>query len=80
MRADVARAMAEADAALGVVPTGTPAAGEGDAEVARLVEERTAARTARDFARADAIRGRLAELGVVIEDTPHGTVWHRRKP
>jgi cysteinyl-tRNA synthetase len=80
VRADVARAMAEADAALGVVPAGTPAAGEGDAEVARLVEERTAARAARDFARADALRGRLAELGVVIEDTPHGTVWHRRKP
>jgi cysteinyl-tRNA synthetase len=80
VRADVARAMAEADAALGVVPAGTPAAGEGDAEVARLVEERTVARAARDFARADALRGRLAELGVVIEDTPHGTVWHRRKP
>ena len=79
VRADVARAMAEADAALGVVPAGTPAAGEGDAEVARLVEERTAARAARDFARADALRGRLAELGVVIEDTPHGTVWHHRK-
>ena len=79
VRADVARAMAEADAALGVVPAGTPAAGEGDAEVARLVEERAAARAARDFARADALRGRLAELGVVIEDTPHGTVWHRRK-
>jgi len=80
VRDGLAQAIAEVDAALGVVPTVAPAAADGDAEVASLVEERTAARAARDFARADAIRARLAELGVVIEDTPHGTVWHRRKP
>ena len=80
VRDGLAQAIGEADAAIGVVPTVAPAAADGDAEVASLVEERTAARAARDFARADAIRARLAELGVVIEDTPHGTVWHRRKP
>jgi cysteinyl-tRNA synthetase len=80
VRDDLERAVAEVDAALGVVPTAAPAAADGDAEVAGLVEERTAARAARDFARADAIRARLAELGVAIEDTPHGTVWHRKKP
>jgi cysteinyl-tRNA synthetase len=78
VRAELERALAEADAALGVIPSCPAAAAEGDAEVASLVEERTAARAARDFARADAIRDRLAALGVVIEDTPHGTVWHRR--
>jgi cysteinyl-tRNA synthetase len=78
VRDDLEQAIAEVDAALGVVPTAAPAAADGDAEVARLVEERTAARAARDFARADAIRARLAELGVAIEDTPHGTVWHRK--
>ena len=57
-----------------------PAAAErgADEEIQRLVDERTAARGARDFARADELRDRLAEMGVVIEDTPHGTVWHRR--
>jgi len=80
VRGELAQAVAEADAALGVVPVAAPAAADADAEVAGLVNERTAARAARDFARADAIRARLADLGVAIEDTPHGTVWHRRKP
>jgi cysteinyl-tRNA synthetase len=49
-----------------------------DHEITRLVEERTAARAARDFARADEIRDQLSEMGIVIEDTPHGAVWHRK--
>jgi cysteinyl-tRNA synthetase len=78
VRGDLARAMAEADSVLGLLPAGASAAADGDAEIVGLVEERAAAREARDFARADAIRARLSELGVVIEDTPHGTVWHRK--
>jgi len=45
------------------------------AQVQRLLADRTAARAAKDFTRADAIRGELATLGVVAEDTPHGTEW-----
>ena len=71
--------MAEADSALGVFRGSGPGRPEADEEVQQLVDERNAARTARDFARADAIRDQLAEMGVVIEDTPHGTVWHRRR-
>ena len=41
-----------------------------------LVRERAAARKARDFARADAIRNSLAESGVALRDTPNGTEWH----
>ena len=46
--------------------------------VAGLIEARAAARRAADFTRADAIRDALAESGVVLEDGPDGTTWHRR--
>ena len=42
------------------------------------VAEREAARAARDFERADAIRAELAREGVDVEDTPHGPRLHRR--
>ena len=45
------------------------------ATVERLIAERAAARTAKDFARSDAIRGELAQLGVAVHDTPRGTEW-----
>ena len=44
-------------------------------EIDRLIEERLAARKARDFARADAIRDELKSWGVILEDTPQGTRW-----
>jgi cysteinyl-tRNA synthetase len=43
-----------------------------DAEILRLVEERQAARTAKDFTRADAIRDLLREKGITVQDTPQG--------
>ena len=49
-----------------------------DAEVNRLIEERNAARKARDFARSDAIRAQLAEAGIILEDTKDGIRWKRR--
>ncbi|RXR07105.1 cysteine--tRNA ligase [Pseudoxanthomonas composti] len=50
---------------------------EDDARIQALVDERAAAKAARDFARADAIRNQLAEQGIVLEDTAQGVRWKR---
>lgn len=44
-----------------------------------LLDERQAARKARDFKRADALRAQLREAGVEIEDTPQGVRWKYAK-
>jgi cysteinyl-tRNA synthetase len=46
-----------------------------DALVAGLLEERAAARADKDWARADAIRDRIAGAGIAVEDTPDGPTW-----
>ena len=48
-----------------------------DEEIEKLIEERQAARKAKDFARADAIRNELLEKGIVLEDTREGVEWKR---
>jgi len=49
-----------------------------DDEVEQLIEARGAARQGKDWAEADRIRDKLAELGIVLEDTPQGVKWHRK--
>lgn len=48
-----------------------------DADVEALIEERQAARKAKDFARADEIRDILAAQGIILEDTREGVKWKR---
>ena len=43
--------------------------------IAKMVEERNAARKAKDWKKADQIRNQLAEMDVAIEDRPEETVW-----
>ncbi|MCM1164585.1 MAG: cysteine--tRNA ligase [Lachnospiraceae bacterium] len=44
------------------------------AEIAALIEERKAARKAKDFAKADALRDRITQMGYIVEETRQGTV------
>jgi cysteinyl-tRNA synthetase len=65
---------------LGLLPRTAEAWFRGDGNVAWIedaIARRLAARKARDFATADAIRAELAAQGIVLEDTPQGTTWRR---
>ena len=47
--------------------------GDVPAEVLALVEERTAARKAKDFAKADELRDKITALGYAVKETRQGT-------
>jgi cysteinyl-tRNA synthetase len=49
-----------------------------DGEVEALIEQRNAARKARDFKRSDAIRDQLTTAGILLEDTKDGVRWKRK--
>ena len=48
-----------------------------DSDIEKLIEERQAARKAKNFARADEIRDQLAAQGILLEDTREGVKWKR---
>ena len=48
-----------------------------DEEIEALIQERQAARKAKNFARADEIRNQLLEQGIILEDTREGVKWKR---
>jgi cysteinyl-tRNA synthetase len=73
---------------LGLDPLAEPWASRGadgdlreviDALVKAALAERQAARDRRDYAAADAIRDRLRDAGVLIEDTPEGPRWELKR-
>ena len=48
-----------------------------DEDIEKLIEERQAARKAKDFKRADEIRDQLQEMGIILKDTREGVTWKR---
>jgi cysteinyl-tRNA synthetase len=67
-------ALRDLDRVLGVLPD---ASDELEPAVAALLDERAAARDARDFAASDRLRDELAAHGVTVEDTRDGQRWRR---
>ncbi len=73
-----AAALRDLDRVLGVMEPDEAAGGDTpSAAITTLLEERIAARSARDWARSDALRDELATLGIVVEDTRDGQRWKR---
>ena len=56
-------------------------AGSNDVEIIQieaLIKQRNEARTAKDWATADAARNALSAMGIVLEDGPNGTTWRKQ--
>jgi cysteinyl-tRNA synthetase len=84
LRADNKLSASERDAALELIRRFDTVlgfeieSGSLDKQVEDLIERRTAARESKDFAEADRIRDQLAEMGIVLEDTPQGVKWKKK--
>lgn len=65
------------DAVLGLLPEKQEAEVL-DEQIEQLIVERTEARAAKNWARADEIRDLLNEMNIVLEDTPQGIRWRRK--
>jgi cysteinyl-tRNA synthetase len=68
---------------LGIVKDDYPEAAGGNDEmldklVNILIDQRNRARKEKDFAKADDLRSRLDEMGIVLEDTPEKTTWRMK--
>jgi cysteinyl-tRNA synthetase len=70
----VLAALKKFDSVLGVI---FPKAQALDAAAQSLIDEREAARKAKNFARADELRRELEKMGIIIKDTAKGTVWRK---
>jgi cysteinyl-tRNA synthetase len=77
-RAAALRLFEQFDAIFDVLKPSGAEAGADDSAIEAKVAERTAAKKARDFARADKIRDQLLAEGIILEDTKSGVRWKRK--
>ncbi len=77
-RDSAARLLAAFDAIFDVLRPTASASGPSGQEIEALIAERQQARKSKQFARADAIRNELLEMGVILEDTKEGVRWKRK--
>jgi cysteinyl-tRNA synthetase len=77
-RAATEALLARYDGVFAVLAEEVSRAGLSDSEVEGLLAERRTARARRDFARADEIRRKLADRGIIVEDTKDGVRWKRQ--
>ncbi len=77
-RAGALAVLDDFDAFFDVLKPSASAGGLSDVEVEKLIAERTAAKKARDFARADQVRAQLSDQGIILEDTKDGIRWKRK--
>jgi len=77
-RAAAERFFEQFDAVFDVLKPSGASAGNDDSKIETLLAERTAAKKARDFARADQIRDELLAQGIILEDTKSGVRWKRK--
>ena len=66
------------DSVLGVLKNGNDETAL-DGEIEGLIAARNEARRTKNFAESDRIRDELLERGIVLKDTPQGTVWERKR-
>ena len=74
-----------------VASTGTDSAGlagtitvipeeiSSETDIENLIRQRNELRKAKKWGEADEIRAKLDEMGIVLEDTPDGTIWRRNR-
>jgi cysteinyl-tRNA synthetase len=48
-----------------------------DSDIEKLIKEREEARKQKNFQKADEIRNKLQDMGIILEDTPEGTKWKK---
>jgi len=74
----VLRLFSRLDDVLGILTDGSRPQ-ELPREAERLIRERDQARANRDWATADKLREELYAMGIIVEDTPAGTAWKRKR-
>ncbi|MFN9296624.1 MAG: cysteine--tRNA ligase [Acidobacteriota bacterium] len=77
-RAEALQLLARFDQVFAVLEPTMTAGLLDDSSIEALIAERTAAKKAKQFSRADDIRNQLLEAGIILEDTKDGVRWKRK--